>query len=44
MLGDFIHNCTVLTQITLAADAQGKAQCVGCRCCTSCTGCACLPP
>ena len=44
MLGDFTHPCEVLTQVTVAADQEGQPQCVGCRCCTTCTGCACLPP
>ena len=43
-LGTFEHPCAVLTQITLEADPQGKPRCVGCRCCTKCSGCACLPP
>lgn len=29
VLGDFEHNCTVLTQMTIAADANGDARCVG---------------
>lgn len=45
MLGDFLHNCSVLTQITVAADTNGAAQCVGCRCCTTCSPPElCLPP
>jgi hypothetical protein len=44
LLGAFTHPCAVLTQITLEADASGQPKCVGCRCCTTCTGCACLPP
>ncbi len=43
-LGTFEHPCAVLTQITLEADEHGDPVCVGCRCCTKCTGCACLPP
>ena len=44
LLGEFEHNCTALTQIEIKADSAGAPQCVGCRCCTKCTGCACLPP
>jgi hypothetical protein len=43
-LGDFEHKCGVLAQFELAADEKGAATCVGCRCCSSCKGCACLPP
>ena len=45
-LGVFEHSCAVLTQITLEADPAiaGQPRCVGCRCCTKCTGCDCLPP
>ena len=43
-LGTFEHSCAVLTQITLEADEAGQPRCVGCRCCTKCSGCACLPP
>ena len=44
-LGTFEHNCTVMTQITIAADTNGDAQCLGCRCCNSCVPAAlCLPP
>eukprot|EP00729_Bicosta_minor_P020471 gene20471-7130_t len=44
VLGSFTHPCEILTQITVAGDEEGMPQCLGCRCCTTCTGCACLPP
>lgn len=44
LLGAFNHSCAVLTQITLEADEDGAPRCVGCRCCDTCVGCACLPP
>jgi hypothetical protein len=44
VLGEFLHNCTVLTQIDIVADSSGKAR-AGCRCCNSCDpASACLPP
>lgn len=44
LLATFLHNCTVLTEITIEADADGSAQAAGCRCCTKCTGAPCLEP
>ena len=42
-VGEFLHNCTVLTQIDVTADAMGRAV-VGCRCCDTCSPGPCLPP
>jgi hypothetical protein len=44
LLGTFLHNCTVLAQVDITADAAGKAT-AGCRCCTACDPAStCLPP
>ena len=35
-IGQFLHNCTTLTQIDITADEEGKAT-AGCRCCNTCS-------
>ena len=42
-IGQFLHNCTTLTQIDITADEEGKAT-AGCRCCNTCSPGPCLPP